>query len=56
LYNSERDVEFFTGEGGEFFTLSAGMFAIFFPSDAHRPCVQIDESGSVLKVVVKIAV
>jgi YhcH/YjgK/YiaL family protein len=54
-YNAEKDVEFFNGDDGEFFTLSAGMFAIFFPTDAHRPCVQIDQSGSVLKVVVKIA-
>ena len=55
-YNAERDVEFFDGDGGELFTLRAGMFAIFFPTDAHRPCIQIDQPTEVAKVVFKIAV
>jgi YhcH/YjgK/YiaL family protein len=54
-YNAERDVEFFDGDGGEFFTLRTGMFAIFFPTDAHRPCIQIDQPAEVAKVVFKIA-
>jgi YhcH/YjgK/YiaL family protein len=55
-YSAERDVEFFDGNGGETFTLRAGMFAIFFPTDAHRPCIQIDHPTEVAKVVFKIAV
>lgn len=35
--------------------MSAGMFAIFFPGDMHRPCCQTEEGPQkILKVVVKI--
>jgi len=55
-YNAERDVEFLDGDEGEQITLSAGMFAIFFPTDAHRPCIAVEQPAQVAKVVVKIAV
>jgi biofilm protein TabA len=34
--------------------LSPGMFAVFFPSDIHRPCCSIGESKQIRKAVVKI--
>jgi len=33
--------------------LAQGMFAIFHPSDAHKPCYDYQEKGLSLKVVVK---
>ncbi len=37
------------------FTLHAGDIAIFYPDDAHMPCVQIDTPTKVVKSVVKVA-
>ncbi len=36
--------------------LSAGLFAILFPEDAHAPCVEWEKPEEVFKVVVKVAV
>lgn len=36
--------------------LSAGLFAILFPQDAHAPCVEWERPEEVFKVVVKVAV
>ncbi len=36
--------------------LSQGMFAIFYPSDAHKPCYDYQEKGLSLKVVVKVKI
>jgi len=45
------------GDAPDFFTqLHAGMFMIFFPTDLHMPCIQIDKPAKVKKVVVKVAV
>ena len=52
-YDEERDIQFFRGDG---LTLDCrkGMFAIFFPEDAHQPCVAPAEPAKIRKVVVKI--
>ena len=34
--------------------LQPGMFAVFFPSDLHRPCCNVGEEMKIKKVVVKI--
>lgn len=36
--------------------VSAGQFAIFFPTDGHIPCCAWDQPSDVLKVVVKVRV
>ena len=36
--------------------LQKGDMAIFFPDDAHMPCVKINESTKVIKTVVKVAI
>jgi YhcH/YjgK/YiaL family protein len=41
---------------GSFIRLSAGMFTLFMPADAHMPGMAVDEPSAVKKVVVKIAV
>lgn len=52
-YTPEKDIVFFTGETTPLI-LEAGMFAVFFPQDVHRPCMQIDGPEKVKKVVVKV--
>lgn len=37
-------------------TLQKGDLAIFYPEDAHMPCVKIKDSCKVIKTVVKVAV
>ena len=36
--------------------IEKGMFAVFYPQDIHRPCMQIDGPEKVKKVVVKVRV
>lgn len=52
-YNSEKDIVFFSGETTQLI-VEAGIFAVFFPQDVHRPCMQIDGPEKVKKVVVKV--
>ncbi len=54
-YTAEGDCELFAG-AGDHLTLRAGMFAVFFPADAHMPCMTAGSPTQVLKVVVKVAV
>lgn len=52
-YNAEKDIVFFSCDT-EPFVLSAGMFAVFYPHDIHRPCMQVDGPEKVKKVVIKV--
>jgi len=52
-YNPDKDIVFFSGETTQL-TVEAGMFAVFFPQDVHRPCMQISDPEKVKKVVVKV--
>ena len=55
-YDEEKDVVFFEGETS-LMKLDAGMFAIFFPDDLHKPCINASENPeTVQKVVVNIKV
>lgn len=53
-----NDVIFYKGSTNEFYTtLTAGMFAVYFPWDAHRPnCTCGDNPVQVKKIVIKVAV
>jgi YhcH/YjgK/YiaL family protein len=53
-YDAAKDAANYSGEGS-FFTAEPGVFFIFFPSDAHRPGIKVEE-GDVRKVVVKVMV
>ncbi len=56
-YSPERDVEFFEEPAfGVPLTVRAGDFAVFFPSDGHKPRCRIGEAKTIRKIVVKIAV
>lgn len=53
-YDDARDLVPADGRGA-CVTLAAGMFAIFWPHDAHRPGIAIDQPAAVRKVVLKVA-
>lgn len=56
-YIIEKDIEKFeTAEPYSRLILHEGMFAVFYPHEAHMPCIQIDGPQQVMKVVVKVAV
>jgi len=49
----DNDVTFYKGKG-EKIKVSENNFAIFFQTDVHAPCIQIEKSNEVLKVVIKV--
>jgi biofilm protein TabA len=51
-YDADKDVQFFKDDPDTWLSVKSGMFAIFFPEDAHMPMVS---SGHLHKVVVKVA-
>jgi len=54
-YMEDKDCLILSGDG-DFFTVYTGNFAIFYPEDAHMPCLTVKEPRVVKKVVVKIPV
>lgn len=55
-FDVEKDVGFYSGEG-DLLTVRQGMFALFFPHDAHMPCLQVDGvAEQVRKIVMKVSV
>ena len=54
----ERDLYFYDGVANESFVhATKGCYAVFFPNDAHRPGLAVDEKPAELrKVVVKVSV
>ena len=52
-YNLEKDIVFFAGETVQLICDSS-VFAVFFPQDLHRPCMQIDGAVKMKKVVIKV--
>lgn len=52
----ENDIWFYRGPSDPI-TLTEGMFAVFFPNDAHAPCISpADGSNDVRKCVVKVRI
>jgi YhcH/YjgK/YiaL family protein len=49
-YNPEKDITFFEGLAESYVDVKPGMFAIFFPQDAHAPGI----CEGVKKVIVKV--
>jgi len=55
-YDEDKDLQKLSGRV-DFITLVPGLFAVFFPQDAHEPAVRIGaEAVSVKKIVFKIPV
>jgi biofilm protein TabA len=58
-YNPEKDAEFYQvpAKSPATVTLTPGQFLVFFPEDAHMPCLMTGSSPQpVKKVVIKVAV
>lgn len=55
-YIAERDIEFLSVDYGNYLTMSPGVFAIYFPQDAHQPGVEVVSGGLVKKLVIKVLV
>ena len=58
-YNPEKDAEFYQvpAEPRAKITMNPGQFIVFFPEDAHMPCLMTGNSPQpVKKVVIKVAV
>lgn len=52
-FDETKDIQFFTDKTSMQFELCPGNFAIFFPQDAHAPCIG---EGTIIKIVVKVKV
>lgn len=52
-YDGEKDIGFFADEPAVWSPVKAGMYAIFFPGDAHAPMVSNDE---IYKIILKVAI
>ena len=53
-FNTEKDICFHHGDAAGFTRLTAGMFAVFFPYDAHLPGRHFTAPARVKKVVLKV--
>lgn len=55
--SEEKDVIFYLhSEEKSNIKLRNGDFAIFFPGEAHEPCLELNDYKKVVKIVVKIAI
>jgi biofilm protein TabA len=52
-YDTENDIQFFKDRPSSWITVKKGMFAVFFPNDAHLPLIG---NSMIHKAVVKVAV
>lgn len=56
-YKDEIDAAFFVADApAQDLTLGDGYFAIYWPQDGHMPCLNVEESEKVKKVVVKVEI
>ncbi len=56
-YNEELDfIKYEETKGASSIVLKAGDVAIFYPQDAHMPCIKAGSGAKVLKAVVKVRV
>jgi len=57
-FNAEKDVGFYEIPEADckYYTAQPGTFFIFFPQDAHRPCIRTRGADSDKKIVIKIRV
>ena len=55
-YNEEKDIAFYSFDGGEYIKAAPENFVLFFPEDAHRPMMKAEENSKVKKIVVKVMI
>ena len=56
IYNPDKDCALFSEDEYGTFTLGAGEFAIFYPTDAHAPKMKNAGNSTIEKIVVKVRV
>jgi len=55
-YNEEKDICFLDSGDERFLSATPERYFIFFPDDAHRPCLKSRENAPVKKVVIKVRI
>jgi YhcH/YjgK/YiaL family protein len=55
-YDAENDFMLYADAPSFFTKMAAGTFMMFFPHDLHMPCIRVNETGKVKKVVVKVKI
>lgn len=55
-YDENKDISFFEYNGGNYVETTPENFVIFFPEDAHRPMMKVNENKAVRKIVIKILI
>ena len=55
-YDIEKDIAFYEMAENNYRLANQDMFFIFFPQDAHRPCLKTLENSKVKKIVCKVRV
>lgn len=55
-YDAGKDIAFYETEEGEFRVATNDVFFIFFPEDAHMPCIKKGKDCIVKKIVLKILI
>jgi YhcH/YjgK/YiaL family protein len=55
-FDPDNDIGFYevTESDSRYFIAEPGVFFIFFPKDAHRPCIKVDGTDEDKKLVIKI--
>lgn len=53
-YDRDKDIEFFSKKESKNLYANSEVFFVFFPSDAHKPCLKVKDKSAVRKIVVKI--
>lgn len=55
-YDAEKDIAFYEKSEGKYRLADNSVFFIFFPDNVHQPCVKLDQSQPVKKIVFKIRI
>ncbi|MFC2116785.1 YhcH/YjgK/YiaL family protein [Bacteroidota bacterium] len=55
-YDESNDIVFLNAPDDNLRMANDKLFFVFFPDDAHRPCMKIDEKSPVKKIVLKVRV
>lgn len=53
-YDKVKDIMFYGDTDGDYRLADSTVFFIFFPDDVHQPCVKVDQSIPIKKIVFKI--
>ncbi len=55
-YNKEKDIAFYELSNNKLRLANQDVFFIFFPKDAHRPCLKTNANSNVKKIVFKVRI